>query len=207
MSDEQHNGSYYKSWLRNSVHSGDRPLIFYEGFELVPLFLYGYYSRAIEVGSGCLEKISTMWSARQSRFVYFMHGLAIAGLMWTKLQSPLRAVNQGIEVHADNQPTESELKEAVATVVKQLKRYKKMIEDWQTVNAVNYLAWSKILDAQIAEMEGDHGRALGDYEASLDHSNAHAFLFEEALGNYLQAGFFLRTSKYSFKVVDQKQWY
>jgi len=195
MSDEQHNSAYYKSWLKSTVSSSDRPLIFYEGFEIAPLFLYGYFARAIEVGDTCIENISSVWSARNTRFIYFIHGLSLAGLMWSKLQNPLRSIGQdtNAQMQMEKQPTEAELTADVATFLKRIKRNKKMIEDWQSVNTVNYLSWSKLLDAQIAEMEGNHGKALRDYEDSLDHASANDFLFEEALGNYLQAGFFLRT--------------
>ncbi|KAJ5035453.1 uncharacterized protein L3040_007921 [Drepanopeziza brunnea f. sp. 'multigermtubi'] len=194
MSDEHHDSVYYKKWLQGSMRNSDRPLILYEGFEMAPLFLYGHYSRAVDLGNHCLENIASVWSARITRFVYFMHGLSLAGLMWHTLQDPLKAISQGTDGHhvsIDAQP--KELVKEISNVVQQIKRHKKMIEDWQTVNNVNYLAWSKLLDAQIAEMEGDHGAALYAFEVSLDHAAANSFLFEEALGNYLQAGFFLRT--------------
>ncbi|KAE8452450.1 hypothetical protein EG329_000352 [Mollisiaceae sp. DMI_Dod_QoI] len=196
MSDESHNAPYYKSWIKGAASESSRPLIFYEGIEMAPLFLYGHYTRAIELGNSCLQSISTIWSARNTRFIMFMQGLSFAGLAWSKLQNPLRAINQGpdhVAAGINDQPTEAELQKEVSNVLKQIKDLKKMIEDWQVVNNVNYLAWSTLLDAQIAEMEGDHGLALRHYEKSLDHAEAHDFLFEEALGNYLQAGFFLRT--------------
>ncbi|KAL2069832.1 hypothetical protein VTL71DRAFT_14511 [Oculimacula yallundae] len=194
MSDEGHNSAYYKSWLQETVGSSDRPLIFYEGFELAPLLLYGHFARAIEVGDRCIANLSSVWSARNTRFIYFMHGLSIAGLMWSKLQNPLRSIAQEIkgQTQSEKQPTEKELTADVTTFLKQIKKDKKMIEDWQSVNNVNYLSWSKLLDAQISEMEGNHGKALSDYEQSLDNASVNEFLFEEALGNYLQAGFFLR---------------
>ncbi|KAL5318468.1 hypothetical protein ACEPPN_013529 [Leptodophora sp. 'Broadleaf-Isolate-01'] len=194
MSDEQHNSTFYKSWLRSVVSSSDRPLVYYQGFEIAPLFLYGHFARAIELGDACIEAIDSVWSARNTRFVYFIHGLSLAGRMWSKLQNPLRSVSQDTngQTQCEKQLTEEELAADVATFLKQIKRNKKMIEDWQSVSSVNYFSWSKLLDAQIAEMEGNHGTALSDYEESLDHASANDFLFEEALGNYLQAGFFLR---------------
>ncbi|KUJ15514.1 HHK1, histidine kinase-group X protein [Mollisia scopiformis] len=192
MSDESHNALWYKSWLKGSSTDSSRPLIFYEGIEMAPLFLYGHYSRAIELGNACLNNISTVWSSRNTRFIMFMQGLSLAGLAWYKLQSPLRAVNQDAD-HIDNQSSEAQLQAEIGVVVKQIKDLRKQIEDWQVVNNVNYLAWSTLLSAQIAELEGNHGLAMRHYEKSLDHAEAHDFLFEEALGNYLQAGFFLRT--------------
>ncbi len=75
-----------------------------------------------------------------------------------------------------------------------MKYFKRRIEYWQVVTDVNYLAWSKLLAAQIAEMEEGSGEALQLYEDALDHAAAHGFLFEEALGNLLLVGFFLRAA-------------
>ncbi|PBP20892.1 hsp90-like protein [Diplocarpon rosae] len=196
MSDEQHNATVYKSWLKNSMQNSERPIYLYESFELAPLFLYAHYSRAIALGDKCIEMQDYLvWSYCTTRFVYFIHGLSLAGLIWQKLQNPRRAVSKGTgdyHVSADDQPTEEQLRDDVLKASRLIKGHKKMIEDWQPVNNVNYLAWSKLLESQIAEMEGDHGAALRAYEASLDHAAANGFLFEEALSNYLQAGFFLR---------------
>jgi GAF domain-containing protein len=82
--------------------------------------------------------------------------------------------------------------EEVAGVAMLMKYFKRRIEYWQAVTDVNYLAWSKLLAAQIAEMEEGYRDALRLYEEALDHAAEHGFVFEEALGNYLLAGCFLR---------------
>jgi hypothetical protein len=127
----------------------------------------------------------------------FMHGLSLAGLMWDKLQNPLRRVQPKNDNHHSNAgfgPSENELLNDVAQVTSQMKELRKKIVDWQAVSDINYLCWSELLAAQISEMEADHAGAMASYEKSLDHAAAHDFVFEEALGNYLLAGFFLRTS-------------
>jgi signal transduction histidine kinase/tetratricopeptide (TPR) repeat protein/AmiR/NasT family two-component response regulator len=197
ISDEKHNSQWYKSWLRNSIKNSERSLVFYEGLEIVPLFLYGHYQSAINLGSGCIRNLDTVWSARNTRFTMFFQGLSLAGLMWSKLQDPMRSLSpeKSPDVgHSafDFRPSEEELQEEVEGVVKMIKYFKRKIEDWQIVLDTNYLAWSKLLAAQIAEMENDHGAALMYYEESLDHASAHNFIFEEALGNYLLAAFFIR---------------
>jgi tetratricopeptide (TPR) repeat protein len=196
MSDDSHNSEVYKAWLRSSLRNSDRPLLFYEGIEIAPLFLYGHYQRAIEIGSTCLENIDNIWSARNTRFTMFMHGLSLAGLMWDKLQNPLRRAQPENDNRHSNVrfgPSENELLNDVAQVTSQMKELRKKIVDWQAVSDINYLCWSELLTAQISEMEADHGGAMASYEKSLDHAAAHDFVFEEALGNYLLAGFFLRT--------------
>jgi signal transduction histidine kinase/predicted ATPase/CheY-like chemotaxis protein/serine/threonine protein kinase len=196
MSDDSHSSLLYKAWLKGIMKDCDRPLEFYEGIEICPLFLYGHYHAAVDLGSSCLKKIDTVWSARNTRFMMLFQGLALAGVMWKKLQDPLRTLTQNNPNHSlsptDYRPTENELREEVTGVVNLVKYLKRKIEDWQIVNDVNYLAWSKLLAAQIAELQEDHGAALKLYEESLDHASANSFIFEEALGNYLLAGFFLR---------------
>jgi len=192
MSDEQHDSLLYKSWLRNTMDNADRPLLFYEGIEICPLFLYGHYAEAVELGNSNLRNIDTIWSARNTRFLMFFYGLSLAGMMWNKLQDPIRTVNQQRPT-LESRISESDLQEQVAGIAKLITHFKRKIEDWQAVTDVNYLAWSKLLAAQVSEMEGDHGTALQHYEESLDHASAHNFVLEEALGNYLLAGFFIRT--------------
>jgi len=198
MSDEQHNALHYKAWLKTSLRSFERPLLFYEGLEMVPLVLYGHFPRAIEIGNAWLDKIDLVWSARNTRQIMLFHGLALCGLMWSKLENPLRAIRADQTSPSrrnpaiSRQPSEIELREETANVVKQVKYLKRKIEDWQTVNEVNYLAWSKLLAAQISELENDHGKALTYYEECLDHASSNGFIFEEALGNHLYADFFLR---------------
>lgn len=196
MSDEQHSSQLYKAWLRSNLAHPDRPLVFYQSIEIAPLFLYGHYERAVELGNNALQMIEAVWSARNGRFLMFMQGLSMAGLMWYKLLDPLRAVSQGKQGHhaeIDLGNTEDELQIQLQATMKEIKSFSRMIVDWQAVNEVNYLAWSEMLSAQVAEMEGKHGFALEHYEKALDHAHAHDFLFEEALGNFLLAGFFLRT--------------
>lgn len=191
MSDHQHNSQIYKSWLRNASPNTDRQFIFYEGLEIAPLFLYGFYQEAINLGNENLKVIDSVWSTRITRFLMFFHSLSLAGLMWQKLQDPIRSVNQA-KPTAESERHESELREEVLSVAKLIRYFVRKIEDWQAVSNVNYFAWSKLLAAQVSEMEDDHGAALNAYEESLDHASAHSFIFEEALGNYLLAGFFLR---------------
>ncbi|TAQ86227.1 hypothetical protein B7494_g5445 [Chlorociboria aeruginascens] len=192
MSDENHNALLYKAWLQNNPKNSDRPLLFYESLEIIPLFLFGHYQRAIVIGDASLKKIDDIWSARNSRFLMLFQGLALAGLLWGKIQDRLRSVRKESLSARTDQPSEAELDDEIARVSKSLKYFQRKIEDWQMVTDVNYLAWSKFLAAQVAEIQNDHGSALRSYEEALDHASAHNFIFEEALGNYLLAGFLLR---------------
>ncbi|EFW99038.1 sensor histidine kinase response [Grosmannia clavigera kw1407] len=183
MSDEQHDAAAYKKWLAAHSCNGERSLVFYESMELVPLYLYGHYDRALELGQRCLGRGRLMLSARNTRLVMLFYGLALAGLVLRRQQDPRRR-RDGDGVVEEQDRTED-------TILK-LQELRKGIQDWSDVSDINYLAWSTLLDAQISELSNDVGRALRQYEEALDHSSEHSFIFEEALGNYLMAGVFIR---------------
>ncbi|KAI1210373.1 putative histidine kinase HHK1p [Annulohypoxylon truncatum] len=180
MTDDQHNSSSYKSWLSIKTRNGGRSILIYETMEIIALYLYGYHREACEMGRRCLDKLDLIWSARNSRAVIFFYGLSLAGLMQRKLNDPRTATE--------------DLQNEVQDTIIRLECLNKKIKDWQVVSDANYLAWSKLLDAQIAELREDHGSAIRHYEAALDHASEYSLLFEEALGNSLMAGFFVRQS-------------
>ncbi|KAI5863392.1 putative histidine kinase HHK1p [Durotheca rogersii] len=180
MTDEQHNSNVYKTWLNIQTRNGGRSVLIYETMEIIALFLYGHYEKACEIGRRCLPKLDLIWSSRNTRVVLVFHGLALAGLV-------LRRLNDPRTVPAD-------LKNEVQDTIIQLEGLNKKIKDWQVVSDANYLPWSKWLDAQIAELREDHGPAIRHYEAAMDHASEYSLLFEEALGNFLMAGFFVRQS-------------
>ncbi|KAI0549538.1 putative histidine kinase HHK1p [Xylaria curta] len=180
MSDDQHDSMVYKGWLHGYTSNGGRSVLFYETLEIIPLYLYGHYEEACEVGRRCLDKLDMLWSARNTRVVLTFYGLSRAGLVLQKL--------------ADPRTNTVDMRDEVEDAIAQTKIFSQKVKDWELVSNVNYLAWSKFLDAQIAELSGDHGSAIRLYEAGLDHASEYGFTFEEALGNYLMAGFFIRQS-------------
>lgn len=198
ISDEQHDTSAYKAWLQRGGINSDRPLAMYESLEISALFLYGHYEKAVDIGNSLLPNIGVIWSAVKSRYFMFYYGLSIAAALWTKLENPLRSLQGDGSISPmmstiEIQPHETDLQQQVDESIRQIEDLKKKIEDWQMVSEVNFFAWSKLLAAQLSELRGEHGRALTEYEEALDHATAYNYTFEEALGNKLLAGFFLRT--------------
>ncbi|RFU34604.1 hypothetical protein B7463_g1753, partial [Scytalidium lignicola] len=197
MSDDHHETSSYKAWLQSGGRTASRSLAIYECLEVSALFLYGHFERAVELGNALLPNIDILWSARNTRFFMLFHGLSIAAMARSKLEDPVRSLQSdnltttGISP-IEIQPHETDLHQQVDESIEKLEHLKKKIEDWQAVTEVNYLTWSKLLAAQISELRGDHRGALMEYEEALDHAAAYNFIFEEALGNWLLAGFFLR---------------
>lgn len=178
LSDELHDSVQYKSWLVTQTLDSSRSSLFYESLELMVLFLYGHYDRAVEQGASCYDRVDILWSARNSRLILLFYGLSQAAQLFQWQFDP-RTQNMDFSEHTQE-------------VVNKLSVFVTMIMEWATVSDVNYICWSRMLEAQIAELSNQHGRAVQHYEEALDHATEHSFLFEEALGNYLMAGFFLR---------------
>ncbi|KAL2174261.1 uncharacterized protein P884DRAFT_209463 [Thermothelomyces heterothallicus CBS 202.75] len=182
MSDERHDAVTYKKWLLANTNNGGRSLLVYETLEIVPLFLYGHYGHAIELGKACLERAELLWSVRNTRLAMLFYGLALAGAVIRQQGDPSLS------------PGDEGLKDVVDEAVRKVGELSRRIKEWQVVDNVNYLAWSKLLDASVSEMLGDHGTAIRLYEEALDHASEHNFMFEEALGNYLMANIFIRNA-------------
>lgn len=178
MSDDVHDSVKYKTWLSTQTHDSNRSLMIYESLELVCLFLFGHYERAVEIGKTCYDKLEALWSSRNSRLVLLFYGLSRAGQLLRQMQDP-------------RSPT-TNFSAQTQEIVKELQGFVKLIDQWAEVSDVNYFCWSRLLQAQMVELAGQHGYAVQHYEEALDHATEHNFTFEEGLGNYLMAGFFLR---------------
>ncbi|KAF9870174.1 hsp90-like protein [Colletotrichum karsti] len=178
MTDDQHNSASYKAWLTANTQNGNRSILWYESIELVPLFIYGHYDRAIEIGEACYESVQNLWSARNSRLVVFFYGLALAGRMLRRVHDP--------------RLDPSSLTEETEQTVYKLRELTKRIKEWEVYTEVNYLSWSKILEAQVDELTCDYGGAVKLYEEALDNAEEHNYLFEVALANTLMAGTLVR---------------
>ena len=178
MSDEQHNVGTYKSWLKVTTRNENRSNLIYETMEMIPLYLFGHYDRAVELGQNIIENVSLIWSARNGRMAMFIYGLALGGLLFR---------------HLHDLPTQtSKAEKQIPDVLAKLREINENFKAWEVVSNVNYLAWSKMIEGHIAELEGNHGPALQLYEEAVDHSADNGFQFEEALGNYLMAATFVR---------------
>ncbi|CAN8103700.1 unnamed protein product [Discula destructiva] len=180
MDDTQnsHNSAAYKAWMIVNAKNGQRSATWYETLEIVPLFLFGHYDKAVQVGKRCVAREHLMWSSRNTRSVMLFYGLSLAAVIFRKLEDPR---NQDTDI-------DDEIKAAISN----LQLLKRKITDWEVVSPVSYLPWSVFLLAQISELQHEHGAAVRAYEDALDHASEQNLTFEEALGNYLMAGFFIR---------------
>ena len=135
----------------------------------MPLYLFGHYDKAIQVGNTLVRTIHEFWSIRNSRIALFYLSLSIVAKIW---DSP-------------NDVDRDEL-------IERVKGYKAQIEMWQGECEVNYLMWSLMLAGEIAELTGNYHDAMQNHEAAIDHTVLHDFMLDQAVAIELQAGFFVR---------------
>jgi signal transduction histidine kinase/tetratricopeptide (TPR) repeat protein len=209
LSDKEHNSIAYKSWLVRTIKNSDRPLMLYESMEIAPLFLYGHYERAVSLGNSCLKKVNAIWSARNTRFLMFFHSLSLAGCVWTRKQQQLnpayRASSPQLASDINGRSFEAFFEEEMTSMARMLRYFKRKIEQWQVISDINYLAWTKLLGAQIAEMEHDQSAALRFYQEAIDHASMHGFAFEEALGHHLLADHLMREGSSRLGTLSMKE--
>ena len=125
LDDEQHDGHAYKSWLTSQTQESNRSSLLYESLELVALFLFGHYERAVAIGQKCCEKLPMLWSARNSRLILLFYGLARTGQLLRRMQDP----------RSHGEDFSAEIEEVVA----ELRRFVQMMVDWSTASDVNLL--------------------------------------------------------------------
>lgn len=169
LADEQHDSQQYLANLETRTTGTERPLDIYNSLQIIPLYLFGYYREAIEIGTRILGNLHELWTMRNSRMTLFYLSLSmLAGLR-------------------DNPINDD--KEAVLDT---LRGYKRQIEEWQAVCDANYAMWSLLLAAELLEMEGNFHDSIQAYEAATDHTQVHGFTIEEALAFELQGEFYMR---------------
>lgn len=181
MNDTQnsHNAAAYKAWLVTNAKNGGRSITWYETMEIIPLFLFSHYERAAQIGKRCVANEHIMWSARNTRSVMLFYGLSLASIIFSKGNDPTRSQDNDID-------------EQIKATIETLQMLRRKITDWEVVSDVNYVPWSTLLQAQIYELKHEDGAAIRAYEDALDHASEQNLVFEEALGNYLMAGIFIR---------------
>ncbi|KAF7595847.1 hypothetical protein BBP40_004659 [Aspergillus hancockii] len=169
MADEHHNTSEYIAFLDNNASNADRPRDIYWGLAMIPLFVYGHHSKAIQLGVQMMDTMPRLWSARVSYVVYFYLALSL------------------LTLHNDY-PAGGYLDGNMKTVLK----YKAEVDFARSACDANYGMWSLILEALVFEVRNDHGSAIRAFEAAIDHCQIHGWPLEEALALELHGEFLIR---------------
>ena len=169
LCDEEHSTADYMELIKARSSDVERPRDVYNSLQMIPLYLYGHYEKAIQLSDEIVTSIHQLWSLRISRLTLFYASLS--------LLAQLREGNSDRKRNA-----------VLATV----RQYKARIAQWQIECNANYLMWELLIEAELAETEGHFGDAIRAYEAAIDHTQLHDFLLEQALAFELQGEFYIR---------------
>lgn len=169
MSDNEHDAAGYMKLITSRSSHPDMPRNIYNSLHLIPLYLYGYYEKASQLGVETIANISVLWSMRVIGLAHFYTSLAL-----------LACVRED--------PSDPEREDKLAKV----RDYTQLIVQWQAEYNGNYLMWTLIIKAGLAEVEGHYGDAIQAYEAACDHTELNDLLLEQAIAFELQGEFFVR---------------
>lgn len=182
LDDDNHSREKWFAECEEFAPNAQRPRDIYLAVSFVAYHLMGYHEHVVEVGRELVRTtLDELWSNRPACGSRFYLGLS------------LLAVARG-------KPEEER-----APYVAEAKGLKRFIDHWGKANDVNYFAWSRILEADIAEITRDYEGVISNLEAAVDHCQVHGFALEEALAIEMQAEFLLRRgAKRAGKVMIQE---
>ncbi|KAJ5793123.1 uncharacterized protein N7503_009101 [Penicillium pulvis] len=169
MSDDEHRTTSFMKFLDTHASNADRPRDIYFGLSMIPLFLFGHYNKAIQVGNTLLGTSYRLWSVRVSYIIHFYLAVSLLSL------------------HNDY-PAQGYLDGKMDIIL----GYKAEIDFARSCSEANYGMWAFLLEALIAEVRNDHNDAIQKFEAAIDHCQIHGWPLEEALALELQGEFLIR---------------
>ncbi|KAI4201323.1 MAG: hypothetical protein LQ350_003361 [Teloschistes chrysophthalmus] len=169
FSDSEHDSANYLEYVCRHASNPERPRDIYNSLMMIPLYLFGFYDKAIKVGVATAGSIHQLWSVRNDRLNLFYLSLSMLANIRDEPSKP------------DNEQR-----------LEQVQLYKVQIDAWQTESSVNYLMWSLLIEAEVADLTHKYHEATFCYEAAIDHTQLYDFLLEQAIAFELQGEFFIR---------------
>lgn len=143
MDDDQHVSVDYIEHINQQSTGADRPLNIYWGLAVIPLYTYGHYEKAIELGTSMVDSINRLWSLRIRYSVKFYLSLSI---LTRHLKHP---IGSDMDLCLDN-----------------VFKYQEEIEFARTSCNANYGMWSSLLEALLCEIRQESRSATKAYEVS-----------------------------------------
>jgi len=169
MADKKHSSQNYLQDILTRSSKAERPSDVYNSLHMIPLYLFGHYKKAIEIGTTLLGNLHELWTMRNGRMTLFYLSLSV-----------LAELRENA-INVDNE-----------ALLDRVRGYTRQIEEWQAVCDANYAMWSLLLTAEVMELEGNMHGSIRAYEAAIDHTQVHGFTLEEALAFELQGEFYIR---------------
>ncbi|KAL9106884.1 MAG: hypothetical protein Q9227_008132 [Pyrenula ochraceoflavens] len=182
ISDANHDSQEYLSFIASSSSESRRSQDIYRGMSMLPLYIYGHYEKAVEVGAELAKTASDIWSMRPSVNMLFYLSLSMLALCKNEQDQSIK------EKH-----------------LKTVREYKDEIDRMGLLNDTNYAMWSYLLDAELSHVTCQFQTCSKSYENAIDHCQVHGFAVEEAIAIELQAEFLIaRGAKRAGKVMIQE---
>ncbi|OQO01832.1 hypothetical protein B0A48_12305 [Cryoendolithus antarcticus] len=169
MNDEQHTSEGYKAWVSTRASNPLNTLTVYGAYEIDVLFRYGYYHEALAMGELLLGSLEKLWCSRYNYSSLFFLSLSLVAVI---REDPERADRQEL--------------------LGRISDYRTRIELIASVNAVNYVVWLELIDAEVAEITQQFMNVLPAFEHAIDHAMLNGFTLDEALALELYADFLIR---------------
>ncbi|KAI4173562.1 MAG: hypothetical protein LQ343_002900 [Gyalolechia ehrenbergii] len=167
FSDAEHDSENYLNYV--VIHASNPERDFYNSLMMIPLYLFGFYDKAIEVGSVTAASIHQLWTLRNNGLNSFYLSMALIAKIRNEPSRPGKA-----------------------GILDQVRGLKRQIDAWQAESSVNYLMWSLLIEAEVADLTERYDEAIQRYEAAIDHSQLYDFFLEQAIAFELQGEFFMR---------------
>ncbi|EFQ97869.1 serine/threonine protein kinase [Nannizzia gypsea CBS 118893] len=169
LSDAYHDDQRYQAEVLERLPGKPHVLITYRSIIVIPLYVFGHYSRIVEMGTEMVGQLRGIFSSRLATQVYFYLSLATLSLHF---EDPLRP----------------DLEEHIIAV----ERYKEEIDFMRNACDANYGMWSLLVKGLLCELKKDFQAALVALEEALDHTQIHNWPIEEAIAYELQVDFLVR---------------
>lgn len=147
LSDEVHSTSEYITFITKNSTNPDRPASIYNSYRISALFRFGHFKEAMEFGEEILEQVDGLLCMRYVYSTYFF--LAMATLACLR-----------------DAPDRSDREELLTKVM----HYRTKIEVVASVNPTNFYCWTKLLEAELCNIHGQHGDVHANYEAAVNHA-------------------------------------
>ncbi|ETI26074.1 hypothetical protein G647_02851 [Cladophialophora carrionii CBS 160.54] len=182
LDDEDHQTEKWMAECDIYAANAQRPRDIFDAMSLVAYHLLGYHEYVVEKGRQLVATtLDELWSNRPSCATRFYLGLSLVAV-------------------AKEKPEEER-----GPYIEEAKKMKNFIDDWGSVNDVNYFAWSRMLEAAISDVTREYYNVISNIEMAIDHCQVHGFALEEALAVEMQAEFLLaRGAKRAGKVMIQE---
>ncbi|KAK5955211.1 Chk1 protein kinase [Knufia fluminis] len=182
LDDESIKEELWYSMCKKNKMNMVRAVDMWKALTIPAYYVFGYHEKVIEIGRHLVTTtLDDLWSFRGVAQVRFYLALSLLAMAKAKPETERQVI------------------------IEEVVLLKQSLECWTTVNDVNYFAWIKIIEAELADVSIGYNRVIAKIEEAIDHCQVHGFAFEEAIAVELGAEFLVaRGAKRPAKIMVQE---